>query len=162
MHTHPSLQCGDRTRKWPSSAKLHMLHTFVSTFWCQLPTGQHRQVRRLRDYRQRKHERQHERQPQQRQNGITFNDDSDNHHHHHHHYNDTNNSNPYRGEVTCTAMRHCLVLAGVRLTSPELAAVDSAFRSTTRPEMFGWRDICRAAVDACNNTGTAMEKSTNQ
>lgn len=75
-------------------------------------------------------------------------------------YNDT--SNPYRGEVTCTAMRHCLVLAGVRLTSPELAAVDSAFRSTTRPEMIGWRDICRAAVDACNNTGTAMEKNANQ
>ncbi|CAM9155142.1 unnamed protein product, partial [Ectocarpus sp. 4 AP-2014] len=57
------------------------------------------------------------------------------------------------GEVTCTAMRHCLVLADVRLTSPELAAVDSAFRSTTRPEMIGWRDICRAAVDAYNNTG---------
>ncbi|CAM9108925.1 unnamed protein product [Ectocarpus sp. 12 AP-2014] len=57
------------------------------------------------------------------------------------------------GEVTCTAMRHCLVLAGVCLTSPELAAVDSAFRSTTRPEMIGWRDICRGAVDACNNTG---------
>ncbi|CAB1116756.1 unnamed protein product [Ectocarpus sp. CCAP 1310/34] len=63
------------------------------------------------------------------------------------------------GEVTCTAMRHCLVLADVRLTSPELAAVDSAFRSTTRPEMIGWRDICKAAVDAYNNIGAATEKN---
>lgn len=50
-------------------------------------------------------------------------------------------------------MRHCLVLAGVRLTSLELSAVDQSFRSTTRPEMIGWRDICRAAVEVCNGGG---------
>lgn len=57
------------------------------------------------------------------------------------------------GEVTRTAMRHCLVLAGVRLTSLELAAVDQSFRSTTRPEMIGWKEICRAAVEVCNGGG---------
>lgn len=50
-----------------------------------------------------------------------------------------------RGEVSCTAMRHCLVLAGVRLTSPELLALDKAFRSHTRPETIGWQDLCRVA-----------------
>eukprot|EP00752_Nemacystus_decipiens_P004962 g4515.t1 len=63
------------------------------------------------------------------------------------------------GEVTHTAMRHCLVLAGVRLTSLELAAVDQSFRSTKRPEMIGWRDICRAAVEACNGGGLGRSGS---
>jgi len=62
--------------------------------------------------------------------------------------------NSRRGEITCTAMRHCLVLAGIRLTSPELNAVDQSFRSTARPEMIYWRDICKAAVDACNGGST--------
>lgn len=57
------------------------------------------------------------------------------------------------GEVTRTAMRHCLVLAGVRLTSLELSAVDQSFRSTTRPEMIGWKAICRAAVEVCDGGG---------
>lgn len=63
------------------------------------------------------------------------------------------------GEVTTTAMHHCLVLAGVRLTSVELAAVDQSFRSTTRPEMIGWRDICRAAVEVCNGGGLGSSGS---
>eukprot|EP00903_Cladosiphon_okamuranus_P012495 g11700.t1 len=57
------------------------------------------------------------------------------------------------GEVTRTAMRHSLVLAGVRLTSLELSAVDQSFRSATRPEMIGWKDICRAAVEAYSGGG---------
>ncbi|CAN0300802.1 unnamed protein product [Laminaria digitata] len=44
-------------------------------------------------------------------------------------------------------MRHCLVVAGASLTQPELMALDSSFRSTTRPEMIAWKDFCRAAVE---------------
>lgn len=50
--------------------------------------------------------------------------------------------------MTGTSLRHCLVLAGVRLTTPELVAVDKSFRSVRRPETIAWQDFCKAAVDA--------------
>lgn len=53
----------------------------------------------------------------------------------------------YRGEVTTTALKHCLMVAGVHLKASELTAVDRAFRSISRPEMIAWKDFCKAAVD---------------
>ncbi|CAN0405098.1 unnamed protein product [Ascophyllum nodosum] len=62
------------------------------------------------------------------------------------------------GHVTCPAMRHCLVLAGVCLTSPELMALERAFRSPTRPETITWQDLCRTAIRL--NTGILGGAST--
>lgn len=50
--------------------------------------------------------------------------------------------------MTSTAMRHCLAVVGATLTQSELMALDSSFRSTSRPEMIAWKDFCRAAVAA--------------
>ena len=58
--------------------------------------------------------------------------------------------------MTCPAMRHCLVLAGVRLTSPELMALERAFRSPTRPETITWQDLCRTAIRL--NTGRCTKR----
>ena len=63
-----------------------------------------------------------------------------------------------RGEVTSTAMRHCLVVAGANLTQPELMALDSSFRSTTRPEMIAWKDFCRAAVETSKRASSGMQR----
>jgi hypothetical protein len=61
----------------------------------------------------------------------------------------------YCGEITPSRFRHCLGLAGVRLTGAELLAVETVFSGSKWSGSFDWRAFCDTAEGVTGTTGGA-------